>query len=510
MVRPGKRAAAGVASLLLLLFVSATPARAQLKDQRHLVEIGLFLGIDFLASKHDLLNDRLDNHETFNKVAFEIGLRFGYLPIPWFGVEAEASVIPTKAGGETATAYTVRGHLIGQFPVYKGLAPFLVIGGGMLGLASKDSVLGKDVDAAFHWGVGLKYYINRWVAVRMDFRHIITDGLEDKAAHHFSLLLGASVVLNWKSDSDGDGIPDSKDRCPKTKGKAPSGCPDSDGDGFVDKDDKCPQVKGVAPAGCPADTDGDGVPDEKDACPKIKGPAPSGCPDTDGDGVIDKDDKCPKVPGVAPTGCPSDRDKDGIIDHKDKCPDTAGKAPTGCPDSDGDGVVDKDDKCPKVPGVAPTGCPPDSDGDGIPDNIDKCPKKPETKNGYQDADGCPDKIPRAVKRFSGTIKGIYFASGKAKIRRRSLPLLRRAAKVLKKYKSLRIKVRGHTDSRGKLDYNIRLSLRRAEAVKAYLVKRGVDETRIRVEGVGPKEPIASNKRRRGRAKNRRIEFKLIK
>jgi OOP family OmpA-OmpF porin len=90
-----------------------------------------------------------------------------------------------------------------------------------------------------------------------------------------------------------------------------------------------------------------------------------------------------------------------------------GVAPTGCPDGDQDGVLDRDDKCLDVPGVAPDGCPPDSDGDGFIDSKDKCPNEPETKNGFEDDDGCPDEIPAAVKRFNGVIKGIEFDNGKA-------------------------------------------------------------------------------------------------
>jgi len=492
------------------VLLAASPASAQLKKQRHLFELGLYVGPHFLPTKHDLLGSTAPMHQTFDKVAADIGLRFGYLPIPYFGAELELGIIPSNAASESVNAYGIRGHFILQYPIWKDLTPFVVAGGGMLGVASPANVLGKDADAAFHWGVGLKYYFLKWVAVRLDFRHLLSDGLDNKVAHHFSVLAGVSVVLNWEKDSDGDGIPDGSDHCPKRAGKAPSGCPDTDGDGLTDNLDRCPKQAAKTPDGCPLDSDKDGIPDEHDKCPHKKGLAPHGCPDSDQDGVPDHIDKCPNVPAKTPDGCPADRDKDGVPDAKDRCPDKPGKAPSGCPDTDGDGVVDPDDKCPKVPAKTADGCPHDRDGDGIPDELDKCPDQPETKNGYQDLDGCPDKIPIAVQRFSGNIKGIYFAYNKAKIRRRSFRLLRKAAKILKRYAGLRILIRGHTDNRGKLSLNIKLSLRRAEAVKAFLVKQGIAEDRMKVEGVGPAEPIANNKRRRGQAKNRRIEFRLIK
>jgi len=107
---------------------------------------------------------------------------------------------------------------------------------------------------------------------------------------------------------------------------------DSDGDGVSDSKDKCPGTPaGVAvdAMGCPKDADGDGVPDYKDKCPGTPAGVAvdaMGCPkDTDGDGVPDYKDKCPGTPaGVAvdAMGCPKDADGDGVPDYKDKCPKT--------------------------------------------------------------------------------------------------------------------------------------------------------------------------------------------
>mgnify|MGYP001575145433 CR=1 FL=1 len=114
------------------------------------------------------------------------------------------------------------------------------------------------------------------------------------------------------------------------------------------------------------DTDGDGIMDSKDKCPDVAGIAKyDGCPvpDTDGDGINDENDKCLTVKGLAKyDGCPvPDRDKDGINDEEDKCPDAAGVARyQGCPipDRDKDGINDEEDKCPDVPGVRENnGCP---------------------------------------------------------------------------------------------------------------------------------------------------------
>ena len=80
---------------------------------------------------------------------------------------------------------------------------------------------------------------------------------------------------------------------------------------------------------------------------------------------------------------------------------------------------------------------------------------------------------------------------------------------MKNYADLKIEISGHTDNKGKREKNVALSLARAEAVKANLVGKGVDGARIETRGAGPDEPIASNKTKRGRTQNRRIEFKLL-
>ena len=258
------------------------------------------------------------------------------------------------------------------------------------------------------------------------------------------------------------------------------------------------------------DTDKDGIPDKDDACPEVAGPKEfNGCPDTDGDGIPDKDDACPDIAGLKEfNGCP-DTDGDGIADKDDACPEVAGlKEFNGCPDTDGDGVPDKDDKCPDVAGPAENGgCPwPDTDGDGVLDKDDLCPDEA----GPADNKGCPQVDDKVQKQLNDYAKTILFDTGKASIKFESAEVLGQILTVLKKYPNSRFSIEGYTDSVGKRDKNILLSQNRADAVKIYLIQGGVDQSRLESKGYGPDRPIASNKNKKGRELNRRVEINLIK
>lgn len=244
--------------------------------------------------------------------------------------------------------------------------------------------------------------------------------------------------------------------------------------------------------------------------PKVIEP-PKPPADTDKDGIIDSLDKCPTVPGLAKyEGCPiPDTDKDGINDEEDKCPTVPGLARyQGCPipDTDKDGINDEDDKCPTVAGLARyQGCPiPDTDGDGVNDEEDRCITIPGPKDNY----GCP-VIPEEVKkRVDIAAKNILFVTGSAKLQKSSYKGLDDVAKIMTENPGMSLAIDGHTDNVGKEDYNQTLSDNRANSVKAYLVSKGIDESRITATGHGELKPIADNKTAAGRQKNRRSEMTL--
>ena len=244
----------------------------------------------------------------------------------------------------------------------------------------------------------------------------------------------------------------------------------------------------IAPTVALKDTDGDGVPDTIDRCPDVPGPKENfGCPwpDTDGDGVLDKDDKCPNEPGP--------------------------KENFGCPDkdTDGDGLIDRLDACPLVPGPAENaGCPwADRDGDVVPDKDDKCPDEPGPKENF----GCPRKQALIIVRKDRIElkQQVHFATNKSRILHDSDELLREVAQAIKDAPLVKMRVEGHTDNVGKLDDNMKLSQARADSVRDFLIKQGVDAQQLTAEGYGPTRPIASNATKAGKAANRRVEFRMV-
>ena len=262
------------------------------------------------------------------------------------------------------------------------------------------------------------------------------------------------------------------------------------------------------------DRDKDGIADNEDNCPNEPGTAATkGCPDKDGDGIADKDDQCPDVPGtVKNKGCPVlDKDNDGINDSEDKCPDIAGtKKYYGCPvpDTDNDGINDDDDKCPAIPGFGRyDGCPvPDTDGDGVNDEDDNCP----TVKGTKENKGCsPSAIKKEiVEKVNYAARRIQFQFSKADLLPESFKVLDEVVKILKENPELKLLIEGHTSRDGIFEANMKLSQARAINVKAYLLSKGIEMSRLTAKGFGPTQPINNGTTESAKSQNRRVELKL--
>ncbi|GGZ74945.1 OmpA family protein [Algibacter mikhailovii] len=327
------------------------------------------------------------------------------------------------------------------------LTPYLGVGGGYTWV---DEIGAGTLNVT----LGTDVWLSENVALTYQFAY--KHAFEDYLSKHFQHTLGLSIKFGG-TDTDGDGIYDKDDACPEVAGlEAFNGCPDSDGDGIEDSKDDCPNEAGLAEF--------------------------NGCPDADGDGVADKDDKCPTVAGLASlNGCP-DADGDGVADGDDKCPNEAGPAANqGCPwpDTDGDGVIDKDDLCPETVGTVAN-------------------------------NGCPEVTEAVKKALNAYAKTILFDTGKSSIKEQSSEVLQNIIDILKEYPNAKFNIEGHTDSVGSETLNQQLSESRANSVKDYLVKGGIEAGRLSAAGYGESKPLDTNKTRAGRRNNRRVEINLNK
>ena len=280
---------------------------------------------------------------------------------------------------------------------------------------------------------------------------------------------------------------------------------------------RCHDPGDVPDAAAPTatDRDGDGYDDDVDGCPDEAEDFDAfededGCPDrdNDGDGVEDaasfengvwvnldkKDDlDCRNEP----------EDPDGFEDE-DGCPD---------PDNDQDGILDGDDTCPNEAEdfdqfEDEDGCPEaDNDQDGILDQDDSCPLQPEDMDGDQDEDGCPD-LTVDVDPCEIKLKDkVYFKFNKWDIEAKSFELLDDVVTVLNQNPDITLEIGGHTDSKGGNKYNKKLSQRRVDSVREYIISKGIDAGRMVAKGYGEEVPIDTNRTPEGRANNRRVEFK---
>jgi OmpA-OmpF porin, OOP family len=237
---------------------------------------------------------------------------------------------------------------------------------------------------------------------------------------------------------------------------------DQDRDGVTDDIDECPDTPfgvEVDEVGCPKDRDNDGIPDYLDDCPDDPGlPQYNGCPDRDGDGIIDKLDDCPDLPGIPKYN--------------------------GCPDTDGDGVIDPKDLCPDTPPgvkVDQYGCPIDSDGDGLTDDVDHCPDE----WGPMEYLGCPEPPEPAWPDYNReTPPEVYFETDKYELDPLAEEEVQKIVKYLFENPMMNIRLYGFADPRGTKEYNDVLSARRVEAVKKFLIRKGIPESRIMVRALG--------------------------
>jgi outer membrane protein OmpA-like peptidoglycan-associated protein len=500
-----RRPFAGLARVLLLLgalvyTLVASPAAAQ--ERRYLFEVGA-------AGAYQSFNSttRLDG------AAGGLGRIGVWLPLN-LGLEAEGSISSPNA----QTTNNGVGVKVGSVSLLYNL-PFgsrnsayakFGLGGTKYGKSGDCSTAGATIcgsTTTIVGGLGVRIGITPLLLARGEVvinpnkgTSTIAGVKRDIKFSNYGLNLGLSLMLGSKPipDSDGDGVLNNRDRCADT----PAGA----------------QVNGF---GCPADNDGDGVPNGIDKCPNTAVGAivdAVGCTrDSDGDNIADGIDKCPDTPAgvlVDSTGCPKDSDGDGIADGLDRCSATPKGATVdalGCPgDEDADGVLDGLDRCPRTPIGATVnrfGCPAGQPGRQPPAAQPPAAGPPPDTSAARPSTAEP-RAP-APSEAPLVLEGVTFESGSARLQIGSYIQLDSIAAVLKANPSMRVEIGGHTDDAGTPADNQHLSTLRAEAVRNYLVAKGVPFQQMVARGYGSTVPRTPDTTPRGRAANRRVEIKPL-
>jgi outer membrane protein OmpA-like peptidoglycan-associated protein len=438
----------------------ALVAACELQAQRAgTFEVGLFPTIAYF-----------DKELRLNQAKAGPGARIGYFLTDRLAVEAEGSWVPTTGPNDIDVKYMpLHARLVLNFPA--GEAVGVLLGAGYSHTRIRDEL--RVTNHGVSGNAGIRLGTGDIASIRIDtYVDYIPDPDFGSENWHWGIQPGLSLMFGGRAagprDRDADGVPDDVDECKNTPAGDrvdAKGCTvqDADADGVTDDVDACPDT----PAGDQVDAKGCSLP--KDA---------------DGDGVTDDVDACadtPKGDEVDEKGCslPKDADGDGVADDVDACADT-----------------------PAGEQVDAKGCPQDGDGDGVRDDADRCPSTPA---GVEvDDEGCQVLFQPTKKTL--ILEGVTFETGMSTLTPESETILNGVAESLVANDTIRVQVTGHTDNTGSLALNRRLSRARADAVRTYLISRGVAEDRLTARGFGPDQPVASNKTAEGRAQNRRVEL----
>jgi len=468
---------------------------AHAQDRTYLFEVGAAGAYQSYGSETDL--------------GSTIGLlgRVGvWLPLN-FSIEAEGSTAGAKSQNSNIDVGVKTGSasLLYNIPLGARSWGFAKLGYGGTRYGSECSAPGARIcgtTSMFVAGLGVRFGLSPLLMVRAEgvlhpnrgTTRIPDDPPREESVKfsNFGINLGLSLMLGSKPvpDSDGDGVLNNRDRCAGT----PAGAQ-------------------VDSRGCPADSDGDGVANGVDRCANSAVGAlvdAVGCTqDSDGDNIADGIDRCPDTQTgvlVDANGCPRDSDEDAIADGLDRCSDTPKGATVdalGCPgDEDGDGVLDGLDRCPRTPvgaNVNAAGC---------------VQGQPSRQPAAAPRDTAPARTPEAPapRRLDGAamvLDNVTFGTGSARLQSGSYLELDSIARVLTANPSLRVEIGGHTEASGSAADDMHLSTLRAEAVRNYLVAKGVPFQQVVARGYGGTRPRTPDTTPRGRAANRRVELRPV-
>jgi outer membrane protein OmpA-like peptidoglycan-associated protein len=511
-------------ALLALAVCAVSSAKAQ--ERHYLAEVGA-------AAAYE----SFDKEVHLNSAPGFL-LRGGvWLPLN-FSIEAEAEFFRTESDtGVRQSARNLRAALLYNVPIGRKNWVYLKAGGGGV----KYSIRGADCpdpdlqapsfacggSGIFFGGAGFRAGITPTVLARGEASLNWYKARDlNLTLSNFDLNVGVSVMLGSKPipDSDNDGILDNRDRCPDTPpgaqvdGRGCSG--DSDSDGIPDGVDRCaatPPGANVDARGCTRDSDSDNIPDGIDRCPDTPSGVlvdPTGCAkDSDGDAIPDGLDRCSDTPQGATVdalGCPGDEDGDGVLDGLDKCPRTSAGATvnaSGCAPGQSPNRSLRAQPQPAqpqpvqpTPSAAPT---PPTGGVPAPRPV----TRPTARDSVTLRPGAAAR-PATGKIVAGVIPGVTFDEGSARLQPNSYVALDSIADILQADTTLRVEIGAHTDNSTPPSAAQHLTNLQAEAVRTYLVTKGVKFQQVVPQGYGATVPLTPDNSPRGRLANRRVEIRL--
>lgn len=486
---------------LILFMLSAVSSQAQETSNRWV--FGAHAGVNLWLTE-------LDNVVAGD--GLEVMLRYGVAPWFSFGLQAgyeelKANNKPNNVPGLTADylkLHSFPASFVGTIHLFPGsrVAPFIYAGIGGIAYQRKDGlgnfVGGRGLKFSYHIpaGVGIETFLFSNVALMVEGGvRLMDDKTDTFSKNSFDYYLNAKGGLNWyfSRKKPCDGIDDYSD--------------DPDKDGLTTDEER---KLGTDP--CNPDTDNDGLSDGDEVFKYKTDPMRS---DSDGDGLYDFDEifKYKTDPMIPDTDGDGLSDGDEVLRYKTD-PLKA--------DTDGDGLSDGDEvlKYKTDPLKA------DTDGDGLSDGDEVLRYKTDPLKADTDGDGCSDGD-EVLKYGTDPLKkdcGAFavpepdlttiefdrrFVVANFGVGRSLLPdtsSLFTALTILRQNPEVKVMITGHADTTGTDRINDKLSLDRAEVVKTWLARRGIDRSRMTTQGKGSREPVATNSTVEGRAKNRRVEI----
>lgn len=493
--------------IFILFLFCFSYGQSQNKENKHWLSVSLDNNqcIEFLDWE-------LKHLSALNNPSFSVGYRYAWTKV--LQTELMLSYGDYKLAKEVQDQFR-RIQVQGQIHPFANLSsliqPFFSLGVSY-SRYSNDGGISNEIEIPY--GVGIAFRINDQLQL------FVSNGSQlFRTKPRQNMSVGLRINLDSWKDLDRDGVKDSEDACPEVFGLASlSGCPDEDidSDGFPNQVDACPEVFGTV-QGCP-DMDGDGTMDSQDSCKTVPGKL-KGCPDTDGDGFYDKIDKCPDQAGPQ-EGCPAllvqfENKEDSVLINA-----TSGQRVKQSVEMKSQSES-KTNQSARLAGITPglnvtASNSIDEIQQSSQSNLEV--KKEQLKGGglpsNQQNSSVQNSTSASIKENKDPVLSnaefiVYFESASSRVSTRYKVTLVQAYEILMSNPRNILLIDGHTDNEGSETANDRLSDHRAQAVKAFFINRGVPANRLRTEYFGFYMPAMDNNSAAGRAKNRRVELRII-